>query len=64
MQTSSDTCINYIVYVYSLNESMIRGAFKGGEGGPSPPLESKFHFFLQSCYEIIKGVQHVYMYFK
>ena len=36
---------------------------RGGEGGPSPPLEkllsllgSKFHIFLQSYCEMIKGI--------
>ena len=45
---------------------------RGGEGGPSTPLEelllplgSKFHIFLQSYYEMMKGVQHVHvLYFK
>ena len=34
---------------------------RGGEGGPSPPLGSKFHIFLQSYCEMIKGIQHVHV---
>ena len=45
-----------------------------GKGGPSqpppppppleellPPLGSKFHIFLQSYYEMMKGIQHVHV---
>ena len=44
----------------------MQGCIQGGAGGrfgggPLPPLGSKFHIFLQSYYEMIKGIQHIHV---
>ena len=57
-----------VIEPYFVTPYWCRGAFKGGQGGLCPPrrvltpLGSKFHiFFLQSYYEMIKGIQHVHV---